>query len=106
MAQAAGARQESEERAWEELSHPACFSHIARHDLSEFELGSFRPSWPAAPHCACLAGAQNLREHPQRRAYLLFVELPGMDDEDRYEAVPLAGAHARAAWPGAGAVGG
>ncbi|MDU7589982.1 MAG: hypothetical protein E7K47_21855, partial [Acidovorax sp.] len=28
---------------------------------------------------------KNLREHPQRRAYLLFVELPGMDDEDRYE---------------------
>ena len=27
---------------------------------------------------------KNLREYPQRRAYLVFVELPGMDDESRY----------------------
>ena len=78
--------QESEERAWEELSHPAYFSHIARHDLSEFELGEFQTE---LARCTPIARAwlvrKNLREHPQRRAYLLFVELPGMDDEDRYE---------------------
>ena len=78
--------QESEERAWEELSHPAYFSHIARHDLSEFELGEFQAE---LARCTPIARAwlvrKNLREHPQRRAYLLFLELPGMDDEDRYE---------------------
>jgi hypothetical protein len=78
--------QESEERAWEELSNPAYFSHIARHDLSEFELGEFQAE---LARCTPIARAwlvrKNLREHPQRRAYLLFVELPGMEDEDRYD---------------------
>jgi hypothetical protein len=27
---------------------------------------------------------KNLREFPHRRCYLLFVELPGLADEDRY----------------------
>lgn len=68
------------------MSHPTYFSHIARHDLSEFELGEFQAE---LARCTPIARAwlvrKNLREHPQRRAYLLFVELPGMDDEDRYE---------------------
>ena len=28
---------------------------------------------------------KSLREHPQRRAYLVFVELPGLDDDSRYQ---------------------
>lgn len=28
---------------------------------------------------------KTLREFPRRRAYLAFVDLPGMSDEDRYE---------------------
>ena len=78
--------QESEERAWEELSNASYFSHIARNDLSEFELGEFQAE---LARCVPVARAwlvrKSLREHPQRRAYLLFVELPGMDDEDRYD---------------------
>lgn len=78
--------QESEERAWEELTNSAYFNHIARHDLSEFELGELQAE---LARCTPITGAwlvrKNLREHPQRRAYLLFVDLPRLDDEDRYE---------------------
>ena len=67
------------------MSHPAYFSHIARHDLSEFELGEFQAE---LARCTPIARAwlvrKNLREHPQRRAYLLFVELPTLDDDSRY----------------------
>ena len=78
--------QESEERAWEELSNASYFSHIARNDLSEFELGEFQAELARCAPVACAwLVRKNLREHPQRRAYLLFVELPGMDDEDRYD---------------------
>ena len=77
--------QESEERAWEELSGTPYFSQITRHDLSAFELAELQAelSRCAPLHRAWLVRKQ-LREHPQRRAYLLFVDLPGMDDENRY----------------------
>lgn len=77
--------QESEERAWEELSGTPYFSQIARHDLSAFELAELQAE---LSRCAPLQRAwlvrKQLREHPQRRAYLLFVELPSLDDESRY----------------------
>lgn len=77
--------QESEERAWEELSNTGFFSQIARHDLSDFELAELQSELArCAPIARCWLVRKNLREHPQRRAYLVFVDLPGMDDESRY----------------------
>ena len=68
------------------MSNASYFSHIARNDLSEFELGEFQAELARCAPVACAwLVRKNLREHPQRRAYLLFVELPGMDDEDRYD---------------------
>jgi hypothetical protein len=77
--------QESEERAWEELSGTSFFSQITRNDLSAFELAELQSELArCAPLARCWLVRKNLREHPQRRAYLVFVELPGMDDESRY----------------------
>ena len=77
--------QESEERAWEELSGTGFFSQITRHDLSEFELAELQAELArCAPLARCWLVRKNLREYPLRRAYLLFVELPGLDDESRY----------------------
>lgn len=77
--------QEVESRAWEELSTPPYFSNIARQDLSDFELGEL---WAELARCqpvaCCWLVRKSLRQFPQRRAYLVFVELPGMEDEDRY----------------------
>ncbi len=77
--------QEAEERAWEDLSQTPYFNQVGRHDLSSFELGEVqmelarcKPVARAWLVCKCL------REFPHRRAYLLFVELPGMADEDRF----------------------
>jgi hypothetical protein len=78
--------QEGEERAWEELRQTPYFSQVARHDLSAFELGEVQAE---LARCQPVARAwlvcKTLREFPRRRAYLAFVELPGMSDEDRYE---------------------
>ena len=77
--------QESEERAWEELSGTSFFSQIARHDLSAFELGELQSELArCAPLTRCWVVRKSLREHPQRRAYLVLVELPGLDDDSRY----------------------
>ena len=78
--------QESEERAWEELANTSFFSQITRHDLSEFELAELQAELArCAPLARCWLVRKNLREHPQRRAYLLFVELPTLDDDSRYQ---------------------
>ena len=77
--------QESEERAWEELSGTSFFAQISRHDLSEFELAELKAELArCTPLARCWLVRKNLREYPQRRAYLLFVELPGMEDDTRY----------------------
>lgn len=77
--------QESEDRAWEELSGTSFFSQITQHDLSAFELAQLQSELArCAPLSRCWLVRKNLREHPQRRAYLVFVELPYLDDESRY----------------------
>ena len=77
--------QESEERAWEELSGTPFFSQITRNDLSPFELAEVQAELSrCAPVSRCWLLRKNLREHAQRRAYLVFLELPDMDDETRY----------------------
>ncbi len=78
--------QESEERAWEELSGTSFFSQITRNDLSPFELAEVQAELSrCAPVRRCWLARKNLREHAQRRAYLVFLELPDMDDESRYQ---------------------
>ncbi len=77
---------EAEERAWEELQQMPYFSQIGRHDLSAFELGEVQAELARCkPVSRCWIVTKNLREFPRRRAYLVFVELPGMADDDRYE---------------------
>ena len=76
---------EAEGRVWEELSDSAFFNAISRHHLSEFELGELLAGLAL---CKPIARAwlvrKNLREFAWRRAYLLFIELPGLHDDDRY----------------------
>jgi len=78
--------EEAEARAWEEITETPYFSQIARHDLGDHELGELR-----ADLARCLPVSQAwlvrkiLREFPWRRAYVVFVELPGLDDDDRWQ---------------------
>jgi hypothetical protein len=78
--------EEAEGRAWEELSGAPFFQSISRHDLSDFEQGEFLAG---LVRCKPVERAwlvrKNLTEFSYRRCYILFVELPGMEDEDRYE---------------------
>ncbi|OUL98658.1 M48 family metalloprotease [Variovorax sp. JS1663] len=78
--------EEAEQRAWEEITGTPFFSQIARHDLSDFELGELRAD---LVRCSAAARAwlvrKSLREFPWRRAYVLFLELPGLSDEERWQ---------------------
>jgi Zn-dependent protease with chaperone function len=75
----------AESRAWDEMVETPYFQSIARHDLNEFEKGEIESD---LARCKPIARAwlvrKNLKEFAYRRCYLLFVELPNMDDEDRY----------------------
>jgi hypothetical protein len=78
--------EEAEDRAWEELRQMPYFSQIARHDLSAFELGEVQAELARCrPVARAWLVSKTLRECPRRRAYLAFVELPGMTDEDRFD---------------------
>lgn len=75
----------AEQRAWEEITGTPHFSHITRHDLSEFELGELKAD---LLRCSAVASAwvvrKNLREFPWRRAYVVFLDLPHIGDEERW----------------------
>lgn len=76
---------EAEQRAWEELTDTPFFHSIARHDLNDFEKGEVQSD---LARCKPIQRAwlvrKTLKEFAYRRCYILFVELPGMADEDRY----------------------
>lgn len=78
--------EEAEERAWDELTDTPFFQSISRHDLDEFELGELQAD---LARCQPVARAwlvrKNLREFPHRRCCIVFLELPQLDDEDRYD---------------------
>jgi len=76
---------EAEQRAWEELTDTPYFHSIARHDLNDFEKGEVQSDLARnkAVRRAWLV-RKTLKEFAYRRCYILFVELPGMADEDRY----------------------
>ncbi|EJL89910.1 Zn-dependent protease with chaperone function [Polaromonas sp. CF318] len=77
--------EEAEGRAWEELTDTPFFQAIGRHDLSLFEHGELQAQ---LARCKPVARAwlvrKNLKEFAHRRCYLLFLDLPGLDDESRY----------------------
>ncbi|MFN7856950.1 MAG: peptidase M48, partial [Acidovorax sp.] len=74
--------QEAEDRAWDELSGTSFLSQITRHDLSPFELTEVQAELSrCAPVRRCWLVRKILRDYPQRQAYLVFVELPGMNHE-------------------------
>ena len=77
---------EAETRAWEELTETPFFQSIARHDLSEFEKSELL-SGLARSKAVVRAWLvrKNLKEFAYRRCYILFIELPGLDDEERYD---------------------
>ncbi len=77
---------ETEERAWEEHNHAPIFHNIARNDLSDYEKAEFLDDLARIPSIrrAWLV-CKNLREFPYRRCYTVFIELPGMDDDSRYD---------------------
>jgi Zn-dependent protease with chaperone function len=76
---------EAENRAQQEITETPFFHAISRHDLNEFELGELVAD---LARCKPVRRAwlvnKVLKEFAYRRCYLLFIELPGMDDEDRY----------------------
>jgi Zn-dependent protease with chaperone function len=75
----------AEERAWEELTDGDFFRATSPHDLNEFESGELQSDLARCqPVARAWLARKNLKEFASRRAYVLFVELPGMDDEDRY----------------------
>lgn len=75
----------AEARAWEELTDADFFRATSPHDLSEFESGELQSGLARCqPVARAWLARKGLKEFASRRAYLLFVELPGMDDKDRY----------------------
>jgi hypothetical protein len=81
-----GAADDAEERGWDEHADTPFFQSISRHDLSEFEIGEVRAGLVrfGAVVRAWLV-CKKLREFPHRRSYLMFVDLPGMEDGERYD---------------------
>lgn len=78
--------QEIEARAWEELTQTPFFHSISTHDLNDFEKGEFQADMTRCkPVMRAWLVRKNLRELAYRRCYLVFVELPGLADEDRYD---------------------
>jgi len=78
--------EEAEQRAWEEITATPCFSQITRHDLSEFELGELKADLARCmPVSRAWLVRKNLREFPWRRAYVVFLELPQMGDDERWQ---------------------
>lgn len=75
--------QEAEDRAWEELSGASLFARAVRHDLSPFEQTELTTQLARYRNVArAWLVRKQLREFPRRRAYLLFVELPGLEPDE------------------------
>jgi len=78
--------EEAERRAWEEITGTPCFVQVTMHDLSDFEMGELQADLVRCPPISrAWLVRKNLREFPWRRAYILFLELPGLVDEERYQ---------------------
>ncbi|KQX96184.1 M48 family metalloprotease [Variovorax sp. Root473] len=77
--------EEAEARAWEEITDTPFFSQISHHDLNDHELGELRADIVRClPVSRMWVVRKNLREFAWRRAYIVFIEVPGLGDEDRW----------------------
>ena len=77
---------DGEGRAWEELTETPFFQSITRHDLNDFEAGELQSDLARCkPVTRAWIVRKNLKEFAYRRCYILFIELPKLDDEDRYD---------------------
>ncbi|QDL53788.1 M48 family metallopeptidase [Rhodoferax aquaticus] len=78
--------EEAEERAWQEHMGSDFFQSIAAHDLNSYEVSELRDDLQRIPTISrAWLVCKRLREFPQRRCYTCFLELPGMDDQSRYD---------------------
>ncbi|AVP57145.1 M48 family metallopeptidase [Pulveribacter suum] len=69
-----------EDEAIEELHHTPLLNHVARHDLSAFELADLQAELALRrPVARAWLVRKHLKALPQRRIYLLFVQLHGLD---------------------------
>jgi Peptidase family M48 len=78
--------QAAEELAWNELTGTPCFHAISAHDLNEFELNEVQVDLTRLkPIARAWLVRKNLKEFAYRRCYILFMDLPGLNDQDRYD---------------------
>lgn len=77
--------EQGEERAWEQLRDSPHFESVSRHDLTPFELQEAQAELALCePVARAWLVRKQLTQFPWRRAYLLFLDLPAMDDEERW----------------------
>jgi Zn-dependent protease with chaperone function len=77
--------EKAEARAMQELTESPPLSGIAAHDLNEFELDELRAGLMRAGHVhTAWLVRKTLKEFAWRRAYLLVVDVPNVDDASCY----------------------
>jgi hypothetical protein len=76
--------QAEDDALWQALTQPPWFTQLQRHDLDEVQLDDLREvlSWHPAIRQAWLC-RRRLPEHSERRAYLLFVDVPDLNNPAR-----------------------
>lgn len=76
--------QAQDEAVWQALCTPPWFDHLSQHDLHELALDDLLTTlgWHASIERAWLV-TRRLPAHPQRRAYLLFIDCPHLPEAQR-----------------------
>jgi Zn-dependent protease with chaperone function len=77
--------EEDETQAWNALATPPLFQATGPHDLNEFEKGEIQAGLARCrPVVRAWLVRKTLPHGADRRCYLLLLELPGLNDEERY----------------------
>ena len=76
--------QAADDALWQALTEPPWFTQLQRHDLDEVQLDDLREvlSWHPGIRQAWLC-RRRMPEHSDRRAYLLFVDVPDLNNAQR-----------------------
>ena len=76
--------QATDDALWQALTQPPWFTQLQRHDLDEVQVDDLREvlSWHPAIRQAWLC-RRRMPEHSDRRAYLLFVDVPELNNPSR-----------------------
>lgn len=76
--------QAADDALWQALTEPPWFTQLQRHDLDEVQIEDTREvlGWHPAIRQAWLC-RRRLPEHSDRRAYLLFVDVPDLNNAQR-----------------------